>query len=45
MELDDCAFPLLDNVVVTDDADRAFDGVNWGSWLAQNRAVKAWSEI
>ena len=29
MELDDCAFPLLDNVVVTDDANVAFDGVNW----------------
>ncbi len=29
MELDDCAFPLLDNVVITDDAKVAFDGVNW----------------
>ncbi|MEM7114165.1 MAG: malate dehydrogenase [Chloroflexota bacterium] len=29
MELDDCAFPLLDNVVITDDANVAFDGVNW----------------
>lgn len=29
MELDDCAFPLLTNVVVTDDANVAFDGVNW----------------
>ena len=29
MELDDCAFPLLDDVVVTDKADVAFDGVNW----------------
>jgi malate dehydrogenase len=29
MELDDCAFPLLDNVVITDDARVAFDGVNW----------------
>lgn len=29
MELDDCAFPLLDNVVITDDASTAFDGVNW----------------
>lgn len=28
MELDDCAFPLLDQVVVTDDATVAFDGVN-----------------
>lgn len=29
MELDDCAFPLLQNVVVTDDPETAFDGVNW----------------
>ncbi len=29
MELNDCAFPLLNNVVVTDDAKVAFDGVNW----------------
>ncbi|MEZ4645918.1 MAG: malate dehydrogenase [Chloroflexota bacterium] len=29
MELDDCAFPLLDNVVITDDAKTAFDGINW----------------
>jgi malate dehydrogenase len=26
MELDDCAFPLLDSVDITDDARRAFDG-------------------
>jgi malate dehydrogenase len=30
MELDDCAFPLLKNVVITDNPDTAFDGVNWG---------------
>ncbi len=30
MELNDCAFPLLDNVVVTDNAQVAFDGINWG---------------
>jgi malate dehydrogenase len=29
MELDDCAFPLLDNVVITDEAKVAFDGINW----------------
>lgn len=29
MELDDCAFPLLTRVVITDNADVAFDGVNW----------------
>ena len=29
MELDDCAFPLLENVVTSDDPKVAFDGVNW----------------
>jgi malate dehydrogenase len=29
MELADCAFPLLDDVVVTDRARDAFSGVNW----------------
>jgi len=28
LELQDCAFPLLKDVLVTDDATRAFDGVN-----------------
>src|SRR4051794_14457556 len=28
MELDDCAFPLLAGVDITDDAKQAFDGVN-----------------
>ena len=29
MELNDCAFPLLENVVVTDNPETAFDGVSW----------------
>jgi malate dehydrogenase len=29
MELDDCSFPALAGVVVTDDPNRAFDGCNW----------------
>jgi len=29
MELDDCALPLLADVVLTDDANTAFAGVNW----------------
>jgi malate dehydrogenase len=29
MELEDCAFPTLKEIVVTDDATRAFDGCNW----------------
>jgi malate dehydrogenase len=28
MELDDCAFPLLSGIDITDDATKAFDGVN-----------------
>ncbi|WP_441245733.1 malate dehydrogenase [Kitasatospora sp. McL0602] len=28
MELDDCAFPLLRNITITDDRDKAFDGAN-----------------
>ena len=30
MELDDCAFPLLKGMVLTDQADEAFNGINWG---------------
>ncbi len=30
MELDDCAFPLLANIDISDDPNRAFDGVNVG---------------
>ncbi len=33
MELNDCAFPLMGNVVVTDDADVAFDGINGGLFV------------
>lgn len=29
MEIDDCAFPLLEEVVISDDPMTAFDGVNW----------------
>lgn len=29
MELDDCAFPLLKNIVCTTDLNTAMDGVNW----------------
>jgi len=30
MELDDCAFPLLDRISITDDPGQAFDGANIG---------------
>lgn len=36
MELDDCAFPLLTNVVATDNPEVAFDGVSW-AWLVGSR--------
>lgn len=29
MELDDCAFPLLKNIVCTSDLAKGFDGINW----------------
>src|SRR5262252_2318486 len=29
MELDDCAFPLLHDMVLTSNAEEAFDGVSW----------------
>src|SRR3977135_1378055 len=29
MELDDCAFPLLADVVTTSDTEEAFDGASW----------------
>jgi len=29
MELDDCAFPLLASMVLSDDANVAFNGINW----------------
>jgi malate dehydrogenase len=29
MELEDCAFPTLKDIVVTDDPNKAFDGCNW----------------
>jgi len=29
LELDDCAFPLLQGMVLTDSAEKAFDGANW----------------
>jgi malate dehydrogenase len=33
MELNDCAFPLMNNIVVTDDAKVAFDGINWALFV------------
>src|SRR3970040_716372 len=30
MELDDCSYPLLRGIVATDNAEEAFNGINWG---------------
>jgi malate dehydrogenase len=30
LELGDCSFPTLQDIVVTDDPNKAFDGCNWG---------------
>jgi malate dehydrogenase len=36
MELDDCAFPLLSDVVISDKPEVAFDGISW-AWLVGSR--------
>src|SRR5207248_9420666 len=43
MELDDCAFPLLNCVVPTANLDVGFRGVNW-SLLVGSVLVKQWTE-
>ncbi|MBX3056871.1 MAG: malate dehydrogenase [Anaerolineae bacterium] len=40
MELHDCAFPLLDNIVVTDNAETAFDSVNWALLIGSKPRTK-----
>ncbi|GIK55175.1 MAG: malate dehydrogenase [Chloroflexota bacterium] len=40
MELNDCAFPLLDNIIVTDNAETAFDGVNWALLIGSKPRTK-----
>jgi malate dehydrogenase len=40
MELDDCAFPLLAGIVQTDDADRAFEGVNYALLVGSRPRTK-----
>jgi len=40
MELDDCAFPLLRGVVQTDDANEAFDGVNYALLVGSRPRTK-----
>ena len=43
MELDDCSFATLEDVIVTDDADRAFRTATGRCWSAPSRARRAWS--
>jgi malate dehydrogenase len=40
MELDDCAFPLLHGVVPTDDANQAFEGVNYALLVGSRPRTK-----
>jgi malate dehydrogenase len=40
MELEDCAFPLLAGVVQTDDANEAFDGINYGLLVGSRPRTK-----
>ena len=40
MELEDCAFPLLENVVITDQPETAFDGVNWALLVGSKPRTK-----
>ena len=40
MELDDCAFPLLESIEITSDAKRAFDGTNVGLLIGARPRTK-----
>jgi malate dehydrogenase len=40
MELDDCAFPLLHGIVMSDDAKVAFDGINWALLIGARPRAK-----
>ncbi|RMH56649.1 MAG: malate dehydrogenase [Candidatus Hydrogenedentota bacterium] len=40
MELDDCAFPLLESITPTDDPETAFDGVNWALLIGSRPRTK-----
>ncbi len=40
MELDDCAFPALQSVMISDDPNVAFDGVNWAILVGSKPRTK-----
>jgi hypothetical protein len=43
MELDDCAFPLLTGIDITDDPKQAFDGTSIGCWSAPDPEAREWN--
>ena len=43
MEIDDCAFPLVSDIVTTTDLDTAFDGTSGPCWWARSPARRGWS--
>ncbi|MBR9977997.1 MAG: malate dehydrogenase [Bacteroidetes bacterium] len=40
MELDDCAFPLLESIQISDSPDVAFEGVNWALLIGSKPRTK-----
>lgn len=40
MELDDCAFPLLERIQISDSPDAAFEGVNWALLIGSKPRTK-----
>jgi len=40
MELNDCAFPLLESISISDQPDDAFDGVNWALMIGSKPRTK-----
>lgn len=40
MELNDCAFPLLENITISDQPDEAFNGVNWALMIGSKPRSK-----
>ena len=45
MELDDCAFPLLANIDISDDPNRAFDGTNIGLLVGPDQPYQTTQEF
>ena len=43
MEVEDCAFPLLDGITATDDANVAFDGADIAILVGASPGRRAWS--